>query len=149
MKLANLLFGFLIFSIVLSLFFAATGDIMELNKVAGFENFQALSVEYEGLAGQMVDEDSTTRGIVDLTKSGAADSDEKDITILKGAVSGGRLAFNFLTNMEGIVNNATEDVRGDCESYIDRRITNGLIFLILIFLSLALLHFARGFKIET
>ena len=149
MKLANLLFGFLIFSLVLSLMFAATGDILSKNDIDGADDFNALAGEYEGLTNSIASKDSTARGIEGVTKTGAADSETTDVSILKGAVSGGRLSFNFFTNFEGIIQNATEDTRSGGAVYIDRRITNGLIFLIIIFLTLALLHFFRGFKTET
>ena len=149
MKLTNLIIGFIVFSLVLSLMFATAGDILEKNSIDGFEDFNQLAGEYEEMSGEMTEKDSTIRDIDEATKIGAAESENIDVRILKGAVSGGRLSTNFITNFENIIHNATGDANIGGQTYIDRRIVNGVIFIIIVIVVLAILHFLRGFKTET
>ena len=148
MKAVNLVFGFVIFSIVLSMMFAATSDIMTENSADGAGDFDALSGEYEGFTEEFGDDKGTARGIIDAGKQGDVEGEDVDINIVSGALSGGRLAVNFISNFENIIHNATGDVNTG-ESYIDDRIIGVVIILIVIFLAFVLIHFARGFKTET
>lgn len=148
MKLVNVVFGFVIFSIVVSMMFAATSDILKQNDASGSDDFDKLSGEYETFTKGIDDKSSTSRGIIDLTQSKPSESEESDINAFRGAISGGKLATNFFINFENIINNATGDVNTG-QNYIDNRIIGGVLALIVIFISFAILHFIRGFKTET
>ncbi len=148
MKLATLLFGMVIFSIVTTLMFAAVQDILTMNKSAQDPNEWAnLAGDYEEFAGAVgTNADSVTRGVSDATEQGAAGSQTTDVTLITGAVSGGRLATNFLTNFQNITNKVIGNVG---TNYLDRRIVDAAIILVSILLVLISLHFIRGFKTET
>jgi len=148
MKAVNLVFGFVIFSIVLSMMFAATYEIMDKNSVEGADDFNILAGEYESFGGQFDEDAGVPRQMIDQGKEGKTGGEEADITIVTGALSGGKLVVNFFTNFENILHNATGDVNKG-EAYIDNRILGGVIALIVIFLAFVLIHFARGFKTET
>jgi|TARA_Y100000310_G_scaffold229236_1_gene231657 hypothetical protein len=155
MKLATLLIGFVIFSMTLALMFAATQDILDKNKIVlsdGQNTFGELAGDYEELAGNVADQDSTTRDLSEASKQGVVDSEDRVVQIQKGAITGGRLSINFLTNFESIMNNATGDANklsSGGQSYIDNRVIDGIGFILLIILVLAIAHFIRGFKTET
>ncbi len=148
MKLVNVVFGFVIFSIVVSMMFAATGDILSQNDVSGADDFNKLAGEYESFTKQIDNKDSTARGIISQTQQKPSESEESDINALKGAISGGKLSTNFFINFQDIIHNATGDVNTG-QSYIDNRIIGGILALIVIFVAFVVLHFIRGFKTET
>ena len=153
MKLTNLVIGFVIFSMVLSLMFASADNILDKNDIVLQDgtDFGALAGDYEGLSEQMSDKASTTRDVSDATKLGKTDKDDTDVSILKGAVAGGGLSLNLITNFEGIVSNATADVNqeGGTGVLIDPRIRNGILAIIVITVIFAIIHYLRGFKTET
>ena len=148
MKAVNIVIGFVMFSIVLSMMFAATSDIMDREGVEGSDTFNELSGNYDSFGNQFGSSDSTARGIIGATEQGAADSETKDVNILVGALSGGRQVVNFFSNFDNIVSNATGEVNQG-EAYIDPRITRGFLAGIMIVLAFVVLHFVRGFKTET
>lgn len=148
MKLVSLIFGFVIFSVVLSMMFASVGDILDKNNSSDAATFTALSGEYEDFTRKIKDDGSTTRNIIDQSKQGAATSETTDVTLLSGALSGGKLTTNFFVNFDNILNNATGDINKG-EAYIDNRIVGGILALIVVFLAFVALHFLRGFKTET
>ncbi len=145
MKLTNFVFGIIIFSIVTTLMFAGVQSILTDNDVGDPSEWEALSGGYGDFVAQTGSQDnSTTRGILDQTKVGRAKSEGTDITLLSGAVSGGRLSFNFFTNFNDVITK----VRGDTDTFIDPRIWAAIIALAIVFLALVVLHFLRGFKTE-
>lgn len=148
MKLFNLIIGFVIFSIVVSMMFAATGDILERNKGSGADDFNSLAGEYNSFTNQIDNSDSTARGIISQSEQGVATSETEDVNAIKGALSGGRLSINFFVNFEDIIHNATVDINTG-QSYIDNRIIGGVLALIVIFLAFAILHFIWRSKTET
>lgn len=148
MKFINLVFGFVIFVLVLSLMFAGIGDMMKDNNIEGRDTFVELSGQYDGFSDQFDEETSAARNIDAATKTGKAVSEDKDTSILSGALSGGKLVTSFFVNFNNIVNNATEDSRGG-GNYIDTKVVDGFLVLIVIFIIFVVLHFVRGFKTET
>ncbi len=148
MKAVNIVIGFVVFSIVLSMMFAATFDVMNDGGVEGADTFNQLSGQYKGYGEEFDKSDSTSRNIIGATEQGAADSETKDVNILVGALSGGRQVVNFFSNFDDIVHNATGEVNQG-QSYIDPRITRGFLAVVMIILAFVVLHFIRGFKTET
>lgn len=146
MKLTNLVIGFIIFSIVTTLFFWVTYEMLREQGVEGATDFQGLSGEYGEYASQFDEEDSAMRDMIKQTESGKASSEEKDVNILTGIVAGGLTALNFLGNFENIVHNATGDVE---QHYVDDRLTGVIIAIIVIVIGFTLLHFLRAAKTET
>ena len=147
MELASFVFGIVIFSIVTTMMFAAVQSILTDNKSSKDP------AEWANLAGSYGDfsadvassANSTSRGISSQTEQGAAGSQTTDVTLITGAVSGGRLTTNFYSNFKEIM----EKVGGDTVTYVDPRIIGAIIALSLVFLVLVALHFIRGFKTET
>ena len=148
MKAINVVLGFVIFSIIISMMFAAASNIMGENNVEGSDDFDKLSGEYNSFTSGMGDEDSTAREIIGQTKQGEASSDTSDVSLITGALSGGRLVTNFFTNFENIVHNATGDAN-EGEAFVDDRIIGAILAIIVIFIAFVILHFIRGFKTET
>ena len=150
MKLTNLIIGFIVFSLVVSLMFGAAYDILHAEGTDGADDFKALSGEYYTLTKEMADEESVTRDITEQEQVGAGvKTDEPEITAYKGALSGGKMAINFFANFENIIHNASGDASSGGENYIDSKITNGIKFVIIVILAFALLHFIWRFKMET
>jgi len=149
MKAINVVFGFVIFVLVLTMMFAAIADMMIQNNIDGADTFVALSGDYEGFTNQFDEQgNAISRQIIDGTKQGVATSEDKDVSLLSGALSGGRLVTSFFGNFDNIIHNATANANTG-ESYIDNRIINGILALIVIFVAFVVLHFLRGFKTET
>ena len=147
MKLISMVIGFLVFSLVATMMFATTHDIMNNNgNVAGTEEFQTLAGDYDDLTGAFGDSSGTARQIENLSKSGAAQATEPDVSAFKGALAGGKMSVNFLTNFQNIINTVSGDVGA---GYVDQRIINGILAIIGIFLIFVVVQFIRAFKMET
>ncbi len=145
MKLSNFVFGIIIFSIVTTLMFGAVQSMLKENNVGDPDEWAELSANYSSNIGKIsTKSDSTSRNILGQTEQGDVGGEDRDVTLLTGAVSGGRLTFNFFTNF----NDVTNKVRGDTDTFIDPRIWGAIIALALVFLLLVGLHFLRGFKTE-
>ncbi len=149
MKAVNVVLGFILFAVISSLMFGMTFELMNQEKVEGASDFQNLAGEYEQFSEDIGGEDSTARGILDQTKQGAAESEDKDTSLLKGAVSGGRLVGNFYGNFENIVHNATGNINQGGSTFVDQRLIRGILIMLMVFLVFVVLHFLRGFKTET
>ncbi len=146
MKLSNFVFGIVIFSIVTTIMFGAVQSMLKENNIGDPDEWEALAGSYETFIGDTsTNINSTSRAILGQTEQGPATSETKDIRLLSGAVSGGRLSFNFFANFQDVINK----VRGDTDSYINPRIWGAIVALALIFFGLVTLHFLRGFKTET
>lgn len=145
MKLTNFVFGLIIFSIVTTIMFGAVQSMLVKNNVGDPDEWTALAGSYEKFIGDIsTNANSTSRAILGQTEQGAAGSETQDVTLLTGAISGGRLSFNFFANFNDVIDKVGEDTN----SYIDPKIWGAVIALALIFLGLVLLHFIRGFKTE-
>ena len=147
-KAFNVVLGFIIFSLVLSMFFAAIAETMALNNVEGAETFAALSGQYEGFSTQEQLPNSTTRQILDGTKIGTATSEETTNFLVSGSLSGGRLSLNFFKGFDDIITITTTNANTG-ESYIDSRIIKGILVILTVLSAFILLHFLRGAKTET
>ncbi len=146
MKIATLLIGLLTFSVVVTIMFSAVQNYLTLNDFSGADEWETLAGEYDEIIGESVtDDDSTLRQISGLTKSGEAESETKDINLITGAISGGKLMTNFFLNFDEVFNK----VGGDTNTYIDGRIIAAAIGIVLIIFVLSVLFFLRGFKAET
>ncbi len=150
MKLTNMVIGLVAFSVMVSMFFLATADILKQNEIEGFETFEALGGEYYGLSKEMANKDSNIRSIQEASQAGAGvETDEPDVSALKGALSGGKLAINFYTNFQNIINNATGDINTGEQAFIHPNIKNGILAAVSIILIFIVLHFLWRFKTET
>ncbi len=147
-KAVNLVLGITGFSLVLTMMFAAVGDMMRLNNIEGSTQFDSLAGEYEGFANTEAKSNSTARQIIGGTSQGSVTSEEKANFLVTGAISGGKLAVNFFTNFDDIIIAATNDANSG-ENYIDSRLVFGMLGLLAIVLSFLLIIFLRGFKMET
>ena len=148
MKLVNFIFGMVIFSIVATMMFAAVQSIIIKNNYEGADEWEELSGEYGEFIGEVgSNKNSTIRQVQDQTGFGAATSEDKDTSLIKGAISGGRLSFNFFTNFDDVINKVNADTTKGA-SIIDDRIIGALTALVVLFLALVVLHFLRGFKTE-
>ena len=146
MKIATLLIGLLTFSVVVTIMFSAVQKYLTLNDFSGADEWETLAGEYSTITGETItDDNSTLRQISGLTKSGEATSETKDIRLISGAISGGKLMTNFFFNFDEVFNK----VGGDTKTYIDGRIIAAAIGIILIIVVLSVLFFLRGFKAET
>ena len=159
MKLTNMVVGLVAFSVIVSMFFLTAADILEKN-FYDFNNtdtrhqtFEALGGEYYGLSTDVSDKGSTIKDIEEASQAGAGvKTDEPDVSALKGALSGGKLAINFYTNFQNIINNATADINQDMgvgDTYIHPNIKNGILAAVSIILIFIVLHFVWRFKTET
>ncbi len=147
-KAVNIVLGFAGFSIVVTMMFAAIGDMMRLNDVEGAEQFDILAGRYEGFSNTESKSNSTARQIIEGTSQGSVTSEEKANFLVTGAISGGKLAVNFFANFDDIIIAATNDANSG-ENYIDSRLVFGILGLLAIVISFLLIHFLRGFKMET
>lgn len=150
MKLTNMVIGLVAFSVIVSMFFLATADILRQNDIEGYETFEALGGQYYDYSEEVHGEDSTIRDIKSATQLGSGvEADEPDVSILKGALSAAKMPINFYTNFKNIINNATSDINTEGQTYIHPNITNGIIAGILIILVFIVLHFVWRSKLET
>ncbi len=146
MKIATLVLGFLTFSLVVTIMFSAVQSYLTLNDFSGAEEWESLSVDYGGLSSSIsTDSDSTLRQVDEQTKQGDVGSKDRDITLITGAVSGGRLLTNFYTNFQ----NVTAKVAGDTETFVPREIINAVLGILAVIVILSVIFFLRGFKAET
>lgn len=145
MKLTNIIIGFFVFSIVCSLFFAAAYELLRYDTPEAANKFNSLAGEYKSISD---DFDAQTQQVSNKSKQKTAGSLTADVEAYTGAFSGIQLAGNFFFNFEHIVNNATGDMN-EGEGYIDNRIINGILTILLIIIALSILFFIRGFKAET
>ena len=145
MKLANFIFGIIIFSIVTTIMFGAVQSMLSFNKVGDPDEWEALGGSYSKFINETaILEDSTGQQILGQTEEGDVGGDERDVTLLTGAVSGGRLSFNFFANFQDVLNK----VNSDTKTYMDTKIWLAISALAITFLVLVGLHFLRGFKTE-
>ena len=146
MKLANFVFGMVLFSIITTMMFAAIQSISSDNNFVNDDEWETLAGDYNTFTGKISSKsNSTSRLMGDQTGEGVASSEDKDVRIISGALSGGRLATNFYANFNEIV----QKVTADSSVYIDPRIPAAIVALIGVFIILVVLHFIRGFKTET
>lgn len=148
MKIANLIIGGVIFSIVLTLMFVSTQEIMEANDDPDSSEFEALAGDYESITSDFGAKGQPMRNIINQTKQGEAQTEGTDVSLITGAISGGRLVLNFFTNFNTIINQTTSDINKG-EAYIDNRIIGGIEIIIVIIIGLAVIFFLRGFRMET
>ena len=156
MKLTNMVIGLVAFSVMVSMFFLLAGDILKQNFYeldstdTRYETYEALGGEYYGLSQEIANEDSNIRSIQEASQAGAGvETDEPDVSALKGALSGGKLAINFYTNFQNIINNATGDINTGGQAFIHPNIKNGILAAVSIILIFIVLHFIWRFKTET
>lgn len=146
MKLATIVIGMVLFSIVTTMLFGVIQSISEENNVGKASDWEALSGDYNTFTEKIASKpNSTSRLIDDQTKEGIASSEDQDVRIISGAIGGGRLAINFYANF----NEIAQKITGDSSSFIDRRITDGIIAIIGVLIVLMIIYFIRGAKIET
>jgi len=145
MKLTNFIFGIIVFSIITTLMFGAVHSILTENKVGKPQEWDDLAGDYKKFINETaIIEDSTGRRVLSETELGEAGKDEADVSLIKGAVSGGRLSFSFFSNFQDIVNK----VNSNTTTFVDIRIWLAISALAVTFLILVILHFLRGFKTE-
>jgi len=152
MKAVNLFYGFIIFAVGLSLMFSLAGNIFKEGNVddATVTVFTDLAVDYKKVADAETKDGSNIRDIADAAESGAAKTETTDVTLLTGAVQGGRLVINSISNFNNIKNNVTSTLKDNqAESYIDQRIVRVLFAFVVLFIVIISLQFLRGFKLET
>lgn len=148
MKAVNIVLGFLVFSIVVSMMFAFTSEMLTSEQPKAADEFNALAGDYKSFANEFDEKGSTTREMQDAALGDTAvGTDEPDVASYKGVFSGVKLAINFFVDFEHIVHNATGDANDD--GYIDKRITNGIIAVFFIIIAFVIIHFIRAFKMET
>lgn len=148
MKLLTIVIGFLVFSLVVSMMFAATSDVMSKNdNTDGSIKFLELSGDYDNLTGKFGDSDSVVRDMSNLTNQGPAGTLEADVGAFKGALAAGKMAINLYANFDTIITTVTEDVKGG--NYIDSRITSAIIIILGIVVIFIIIQFLRAFKMET
>lgn len=155
MKLTNMVIGLIAFSVIVSMFFLLAGDILyqnEIEEYEGFswETFNTLGGNYKSFQTGITDKDSTIRDMEDAAQSGeGVETDEPDVSALKGTLSAAKMTVNFYSNFENIINNATADINTEGQTYIHPIIKNGILAAILIILIFILIHFIWRFKTET
>ena len=146
MKIVTLLIGLLTFSVVMTIMFSAVQNYLTLNEFGGASEWEGLAGDYETIVGESVtDDNSTLRQISSLTKSGEFASETKDIGLISGAISVGKLMTNFFFNFDEVFNK----VGGDTNTYVDGRIIAAAIGIVLIIIVFSVIFFLRGFKAET
>lgn len=149
MKLVNVIFGFVIFSIVTSIMFGSIGFMMVDNDIEGSSTFTDLSDDYEIFYKTINNESSPARASLGQTESGAASSEDVEISLIQGALSAGRLSISFFVNFNSILSTAIGDLDGDGEGIIDPKIIVGILALLLIFFAFVIIHFIWRAKTET
>ena len=104
MKLANFVFGIVIFSIVTTMLFSAVQTLLtDNNSVQDPDEWENLAGSYGDFSADVASSaNSTSRGISEQTEQGAAGSQTTDVTLITGAVSGGRLTTNFYSNFKSL-----------------------------------------------
>ena len=146
MKISTLVLGFLTFSVVVTIMFSAVQDYLTQNEFGGASEWGELAGDYEAFVGETItNENATLRQMSEQTKTGEAGSEAKQIVLLEGAISGGKLGTNFFFNLDVIANK----IGADTKTYVDPRIVAAVIGIIMIVIILSVLFFLRGFKAET
>lgn len=153
MKLVELLYGVIIFSVVISLLFTLAGDFFKEGKVNDSGLYSSLAVDYKKFSENQVFKDSEIREIQGASDVGTASSTSQDIFLLTGAIQGGRLIINSIKNFDNIANNISSTVligeNAVPSPYIDPRIIVTLKALVVVLIVIISLQFLRGFKLET
>ncbi len=146
MKVANLIIGLVVFSIVTTMMFAYVQNYLQKNNVGDPTEWEELSGNYNQFVTESTTQaNSTLRRISNQTKLGEATSTEKDIRLVSGALGGGRLLINFFLNIDTVANK----VQSDTDTYVDPRIIPAIMAVIAIIILLSIIFFLRGFKAET
>jgi len=152
MKALSILIGLVLFSIGLSLMFSFAGDVFNKHDVDDDGVFSALAVEYEDYSNSQTKDGSDIRNVADAAKQGPASSETEDVRLLTGAIQGGRLIINSISNFDNIAHNVSNTInKGDnsADNYVDRRIINTAIILVVLIIVIISIQFLRGFKFET
>ncbi len=149
MKLVNVIFGFVIFSIITSILFGSVGKMMDANNIGGSSTVNDLSGDYEVFYEQIEDSNSTSRKILGQTEQGAASSEDVEVSLIEGALSGGRLSINFFLNFNKILSTSIGDLNDDGTAIIDPKIIIGIFALIVVFFAFVIIHFIWRAKTET
>ncbi len=146
MKIATLIIGLLTFSLVTTIMFSAVQNYLIDNDFEGADDWEDLAGEYDTFTKEVsTDSNGTIRQISELTKSGEAESETTDINLISGAISGGKLLTNTFFNFDEIANK----VGTDTKTFVDQRIIDAIIGIVVIIVVLSVLFFLRGFKAET
>lgn len=113
MKFVNLIIGFVVFSLVVTLMFTATRDLTSEYEANNAADFVLLAGEYEGYVGNLTtSSDSTIRSMDNQTKTGTASSEDADINIVTGGLSAVRLISNIFPIMGKVLYKAQTSLGG-------------------------------------
>lgn len=144
MKLADLVFGFVIFSLLVTLIFTAVYNMTSLHSADSADEYDALVGEYNYIDEFGLESNSTLRAMDEQMKLGTAEGETTDITFISGTISAGRLIRNIFTTTGHVI----EEAYVDTSSYIPRIIIDAILAIIGVFLMLVVLHFIRGYRTE-
>jgi len=111
MKFMNLIIGFVLFSVSITLMFTATRDLTSEYGSANAADFVLLAGEYEDYVGNLTtDSGSTLRAMDNQSKTGAASSEGVDINTISGGLSAVRLMSNIFPIMGKIIFKAQDSL---------------------------------------
>lgn len=144
MKFANLVFGLVLFSVVITLLFTAARDMTEEYDSSNADAFVTLAGKYDFTSNLTTEANSTIRSMSGQTELGAASSEEKDVFFLSGAVSAVRLIINIVPTTQTII----ETSYGDTGNFIPRIIIDAIIGLVIVFIVLVSIHMFMRMRSE-
>ena len=144
MKFANLVFGLVLFSVVITLLFTAARDMTEEYGSSNADAFVTLAGKYDFTSNLTTEANSTIRSMSGQTELGAASSEEKDVFFLSGAVSAVRLIINIVPTTQTII----ETSYGDTGNFIPRIIIDAIIGLVIVFIVLVSIHMFMRMRSE-
>lgn len=144
MKFGDLVIGFIVFSLTVTLMFLVASNMITESGGTDASDFYDISAGYSNETETFRQDGNTVRDILDSTEEGEGSTETSDVTILTGALKGGRLLKNFFTNLFSITNRT----KNYTSEYIDVRIFYGITAIILVIIGLSILHYARGAKAE-
>jgi len=144
LKFSNLVFGFVIFSVVLTLIFTVTKDLTNDYGSENAATFDELAGKYDYTSRLTTGSNSTIRTMDEQSQLGIASSEDKQIVLLSGAVSAVRLITNIFPTIGTII----EVSYGDAGGIVPRIIIDAILGIILVFLALVIIHMFMRMKSE-
>lgn len=145
MKLSNVIYGFIIFAAVTSILFITTAEIVTDYGIEGADEFTTLEQSYKQDINRLsLDDSSTISDMSEQTQLGEAGSEEKDITLISGAVSASRGITGYFTFMKNITNKAYADTN----TYVHPIIKNTMLAILMVFIILVVISMLMRMRPE-
>ncbi len=145
MKFANLVIGFVIFSVAVTIMFTAAKDMTSTFGSSSASDFNRLAGTYEPYQKNLTTQsDSAMRGMANQTAVGEASSTERSVFLLTGAVNSVKLIMNVFPTLELVLDTSQEEIGG----LIPPIIFDAIIGILIVFILLVVVHMLMRMRSE-